>query len=78
MRLVDVCGAPVDGVRGGGDDAAALEVVDLFGEVAARVERSPEGRFYRVFQPNKWAARLKAGEPYQSQGGPAYAAAPAP
>jgi hypothetical protein len=76
MRLVDAGGAPVDAVRGGGDDAAALEVVDLFGEVAARVERSAEGRFYRVFQPNKWAARKKSGEPYQSQGGPAYAAAP--
>lgn len=40
-----------------GADAAAVLLRDAASGEVARIERNDAGTFYRVYQPNKWAAK---------------------
>lgn len=58
IRLVDASGAPVDTVNTDGSAATRVEMVDSdANQVLEYVERNSEGKFYQIFQPNKWVIR---------------------
>ena len=57
VRLVAADGASPPAADDGADAAEVVLVDRATGEVAARVPRNAAGSFYRVFQPNKWAAK---------------------
>eukprot|EP00890_Picochlorum_soloecismus_P006210 jgi/Picsp_1/6590/NSC_03933-R1_protein len=58
VRLVDADGQEVDTVNTDGSAAVRVEMVDRdAGEVVEAVERNAEGKFYQIFQPNKWVIR---------------------
>jgi hypothetical protein len=77
VRLVDAAGAEVDAVNTDGAAAVALEVADAAsGALLQRVARNDQGRFYQIFQHNKWRAR-KAKEAEEAAAAAAGAAEPA-
>ncbi len=54
VRLVDSQGCEIDTATDG-SAAVAVELVDrASGDVTERVVRNEHGRFFRIFQPNKW------------------------
>ena len=58
IRLVDANGDEIDAVNTDGSAAVAVEMVDRdAGAVVERVEKNNEGRFFQIFQPNKWRLR---------------------
>lgn len=58
IRLVDEHGNPVDTMTTDGSAAATVEMVDTQADqVVEKVHRNNEGKFYQIFQPNKWVIR---------------------
>ena len=58
IRLVDDDGNQVDTVATDGSTATVVEMVDTqANEVVEKVYRNNEGKFYQIFQPNKWVIR---------------------
>lgn len=58
IRLVDKHGNIVDTVTTDGSAATTVEMVDTQAqEVVEKVYRNDEGKFYQIFQPNKWVIR---------------------
>jgi hypothetical protein len=58
IRLVDHQGVEVDTVSTDGSSAARVEMVDRqASQVVEFVERNADGKFYQIFQPNKWVIR---------------------
>lgn len=58
VRLLAADGTPVDPL-GDGADAAVVVIYGADGAEVERVPRNEQGGFFRIFQPNKWRARLE-------------------
>lgn len=58
IRLVDEHGDIIDAVLTDGSTATTVEMVDTQAQqVVETVHRNQDGKFYQIFQPNKWVIR---------------------